>query len=48
MRNGGSKDYILSKYRNTTPVQQYLLRQDAAAQEKVAGEKNPYGALSGI
>ena len=48
VRNGGSKDYILSKYRNLNPVQQYLLRQDQAAQEQVAGEKNPYGALKGL
>ena len=48
VRNGGSKDYILSKYRNLNPVQQYLLRQDQAAQEQVTNDKNPYGALKGL
>ena len=49
VRNGGSKDYILSKYRNLTPVQQYLLKQDEKSKEQVSGKPtDPYGALKGI
>jgi hypothetical protein len=49
VKNGGSKDYILSKYRNLTPVQQYLLRQDQKKVEEAQGkQKDPYAALKGL
>ena len=28
VRNGGSRDYVLSKYRHLSPVQNYLRKQD--------------------
>jgi hypothetical protein len=49
VKNGGSKDYILSKYRNLTPVQQYLLRQDQKkVEETQSKQKDPYAALKGL
>jgi hypothetical protein len=49
LKNGGSKDYILSKYRNLTPVQQYLLRQDQKkVEETQSKQKDPYAALKGL
>jgi hypothetical protein len=49
VKNGGSKDYILSKYRNLTPVQQYLLRQDQKkVEEAQSKQKDPYAALKGL
>jgi hypothetical protein len=49
VKNGGSKDYILSKYRNLTPVQQYLLRQDQKKiEEAQSKQKDPYAALKGL
>jgi hypothetical protein len=49
VKNGGSKDYILSKYRNLTPVQNYLLRQDQRkVEEAQSKQKDPYAALKGL
>jgi hypothetical protein len=49
VKNGGSKDYILSKYRNLTPIQQYLLRQDQKkVEEAQSKQKDPYAALKGL
>jgi hypothetical protein len=49
VKNGGSKDYILSKYRNLTPVQNYLLSQDQKKVEEAQGkQRDPYAALKGL